>query len=503
MIRKFALLATTAAIVAFPQIAEAGCSGSGCGSVSTTTNYSASDKRVRATVTNKDQTAPIHVKFCVNVDFHCNGFDLTLAPHETVTKDVSYTGSKPPQIHAVDVVIADFPAARASSSGGAAGGGSPSGSSSGSSSSGNGSSSNSGASVALDTPRGKIMVLASKQSVVAPSLAKVSDYFTKLGDFYPEALDRARTMHELVDKLGPIRDVEVEVNKNKNTQVRDEAHIAKEAELAVKHFSVTLRATKSSADQAVSNLKFSEGDLQAAQNLERAKNLRAEAESMTSGVNGILKLAGQAVDIAAASATGATAITQAKSLVGTVQRIVDLVGIVDPLVEKATKLEAEAHKISMDNLAARVVAARQNLRDLKGQIAELQSMLPEYEQLVRNTTTTVEDSYDKLAKAPKSGSRFNFDTLQKAIEACQGTIDYSRKTYEMAYGVRDNIRQIGSRAGDDSAWMAFPGEGRKTLNSMYEAAGPAFDWSVKERQSAEALLKKLTDMYQVARASMQ
>ena len=125
MIRRFTfvLLATTVAVVAIPQIAEAGCNGSACGSLSTTANYSASDKRVRATVTNKDATSPIHLKFCVNIDYHCNGFDLTVGPHETVTKDVPFTGPKPPQIHAVEVVTADFPAARASSGSGAPAGG--------------------------------------------------------------------------------------------------------------------------------------------------------------------------------------------------------------------------------------------------------------------------------------------------------------------------------------------------------------------------------------------
>ena len=54
MIRNFALLATAAAIVAVPQIAQAGCNGPACSAFSSTTNYSASDKRVRATVTNKE-----------------------------------------------------------------------------------------------------------------------------------------------------------------------------------------------------------------------------------------------------------------------------------------------------------------------------------------------------------------------------------------------------------------------------------------------------------------
>ena len=496
MIRHFALLATTAAIVIVPQIAQAGCSGTGCGSVSGTANFSASDKRVRATVTNKDQTSPIHVKFCVNVDYHCNGFDLTLAPHETVTKDVSYTGSKPPQIAAVDVVTADFPAARASSSGGAAPGSSPSGGGS----SGGSAPSNSGASVAVDTPRGKLMVLASKQAAVTPNLTKAVEYYDKLGNYYATALDNSRTMRELVEKLGPIDNVETEVNNTKNTQVRDEAHQAKQAELGLRHFGVTLNHTKTSAELAIASIKFSESDLQAAQNVERAKALRQQADAMTGGLTGLLKLASQAVDIAAATATGAGAITQVTTVINTAQRIVDFMGAIDPLVAQADKLEADAVKIGIDTAKGRITAFKKNLADLRGEINELNAMLPEYKELVQNTNSTAENSYDKLAK---KGSRFNFDTLQKALTAAQTSVETTRKTYEMAYGVRENIRQISAHAGDDSAWMAFPSEGRKTLNSMYETAGPAFDWAVKERPVAEAMLKKLTSMYQVARNSMQ
>lgn len=493
MIRRFALLATTAAIVAIPQIAEAGCSGSGCGSVSGTANFSASDKRVRATVTNKDQAAPVHVKFCVNVDYHCNGFDLTLNPRETVTKDVSFTGGKPPQITVVDFVIADFPAARASSSGGA----SPGGGSSGTSSSGN-----SGASVSLDTPRGKIMVLASKQAAVAPTLAKVSDYYKQLGTYYPEALERARTMHELVDKLGPIRDVEVEVNKTKDGRVKDEAHIARGAELQVSQFGSLLKLAQSSAQYAAAGFKIAESDLKAAQNMERARSLREAADKANAGLNGFLGLISQATDAVTLLNPESDPISKVNSAVATVQRVMSAVGVVDPLVEEAGKLEAEARSIGMENAQSKLAATKNYMKSLKQQVAELQSKFPDFQEHMRITRNTAEDSYDKLAKAPKSGNRFNFDTLQKAIEACQGTVDYTRKTYEMAYGVRDQIKAL-SRAGDDSAWMAFPGEGRRTLSSMYEEAGPAFDWSVKERQTAEALLKKLNEMYQVARASMQ
>ena len=316
MIRRLALLATAAAIVAIPQIAQAGCSGSGCGSVSGTANFSASDKRVRATVTNKDQTSPIHVKFCVNVDYHCNGFDLTLSPHETITKDVSFTGSKPPQIargrrrdsgFSRGTCVLIWRRSRRSSP------------SSGSSASGS-ASSNSGASVAVDTPRGKLMVLASKQAAVTPNLTRAIEYYDKLGNYYATALDNSRTMRELVEKLGPIDNIKAEVDNTKNTQVKDEAHQARQAELGLRHFQRDARIIRRPVRRlAMSNIKFSEGDLKAAQNMEHAKALRQQADTMIGGLTGLLKLASQAVDIAAATATGAGAITQVGSVINTVQ----------------------------------------------------------------------------------------------------------------------------------------------------------------------------------------
>jgi hypothetical protein len=494
MIRRLALLATAAAIVAIPQIAEAGCSGSGCASVSGTTVFSASDKRVRATVINKDQTSPIHVKFCVNVDYHCNGFDLTLSPHETITKDVSFTGSKPPQIHAVDVVTADFPAARASSPGGAPGS-SPS---SGSSASGS-ASNNSGASVAVDTPRGKLMVLASKQAAVTPNLTRAIEYYDKLGNYYATALDNSRTMRELVEKLGPIDNIKAEIAQTQDRQSKTESTIALGAELDLKFFNVVLDNIKSSAETARSNIEFSEGDLKAAKTMEQAQAVRQEANNMIGGLTGLLKLAGQAVDVAAATATGAGAITQVGSAINTMQRIVDFGGSLDKLVGDADKLEADAVKIGIANANGRITAFKRSAKDLKRNIAALEDLLPRYQQFVRKANTNAETNYDKLAK---KGSRFNFDTLQKALTAARTSVETTRKTYEMAYGVRDQIKAL-SRAGDDSVWMAFPGEGRKTLNSMYETAGPAFDWAVKERPVAEATLKQLTEMYEAARTSMQ
>ena len=494
MIRRFtfALLASTAAVVAVPQIAQAGCAGTGCGSVSGTANYSASDKKVKATITNKDATSPIHVKFCVNIDYHCNGFDLTLAPHETAARDVPFTGAKPPSVAAVDVVTADFPASRSSSGSAPAGG----------------ASAGSGAAVAVSTPKGTVMVLASKQAAVSANLNKAIEYYDKMQSSYATAQEHSSTMHQLVEALGPLDNVEAEVRQvaNKDGQVKTDAHVAREAEQELGNLVSIAKQAQISAKYAASMLEVSEGDLKEANDLERAKKLKEEVAREQAVYKGILGVLGQAADIAliaTPTTDPATKIGKLSAAVGSLGRLADLIGEVDPRLKEAETLEAEAAKIHMDGLVKKLNATKQYLRDLKGQLAEVQAKLPGYRDTVNNTRNTVEANYDKAVKTQKTGGRFNFDSLQKALNAAQNSVDATRKTYEMAYGVRENIRQINAHAGDDSAWMAFPGEGRKVIGEMYNEAAPVFDWAVKERPIAEALLKRLTAMYQLAKDSMQ
>ncbi len=490
MIRRitYALLASTAAIVAVPQVAQAGCNGTGCGSLSSTANYSSSEKKVKATITNKDATSPIHVKFCVNVDYHCNGFDLTLAPHETVAKDVPFAGPKPPQIAVVDVVTADFPASRSSSGGSAPASGAPA---------------NSGAAVPIDTPKGKIMVLAAKQAAVTPNLNKAIDYYDKMSSAYLTAQENASTMHQLVEALGPLDNVEAEArqlaNKPGNRELKNEAHIARGAELQLKHFAQTLKLAETEARSAAAQLTISEDDLKEAENLENAKKLRDAVAKDRAALDGFLKFVSQAADIA--SLAVGDPISKASAAVSTVGRLMDMVDEVNPLVKEAGRLEEEAAKIHMTSVRAKVASAKDHLTSLRQQLGELKSLFPEFQDLLKNSNATYEANYDQAAK--KTSGRFNYDSLRKAVTAAQNSVEATRRSYEMAYGVRENIRQINAHAGDDSAWMAFPGEGRKVLGSMYDESKPVFDWAVKERPIAEALLKRLTEMYQLANNSAQ
>ena len=83
-----------------------------------------------------------------------------------------------------------------------------------------------------------------------------------------------------------------------------------------------------------------------------------------------------------------------------------------------------------------------------------------------NTRGAPEESYDKIAQGQKSGNKFKFESLQLAINETQTTIDYARKVTEAAYGTREAIRQLSQAAGDYGSWMAFPSEGRGTIDKM-------------------------------------
>ena len=108
-------------------------------------------------------------------------------------------------------------------------------------------------------------------------------------------------MRELSDKLGSIKDVESEISVLRNKdggRVKDQAHIAKMAELQLSHFTSTLKAAISNATYVASNLKISEDDLQGAQDMLRASELRADAAKVQTGLDVVFKLINTASDAA-------------------------------------------------------------------------------------------------------------------------------------------------------------------------------------------------------------
>jgi len=477
MTRKLAMLATAAAIVAVPQIAQAGCNGPACSGFSSTANYSASDKRVRATVTNRE-TNPIHLKFCVNVDYHCNGFDVTIPPHETITKDVAFSGAKPPKIAAVDVVTAEFAGAHPATAGGTAGVASV-------------------AVLAMDTPRGKVTYVAAKQAIVTPLLTKAVELFRTADSSFHEAKAHAEKLVTLSEKLGSMKDAGnqvYEVTNKDDGKVRDEAHIAQHAQLGLSHFNTTLKMAETNAANAATNLAISQDDLLMAKDIQYARDFRARAEKIRGDFNLLFKAIGTGADVAVIALSDPG--SKVNAALSIAQKMIDLFEGDYSLFAEAEKLEAEAVKIGVGNAEKKLHSANIYLQQLKQVLTDLKARLPEYKTLVERDWSTAEKNYDKAAKANKKD--FNFDNLQQAIDEAQRTIDLVRTSTEAAYGAREALRKVGEAAGEYTA----DGGGR-IVAVMIDDSSTAFNWGIKARPSAELLLKKFNAMYAMAHGSMQ
>jgi hypothetical protein len=54
------------------------------------------------------QKQSVHVKFCVTIDGKCNSFDVTLSPHQNITRNVPATGTAASPKYAIDISDAEF-----------------------------------------------------------------------------------------------------------------------------------------------------------------------------------------------------------------------------------------------------------------------------------------------------------------------------------------------------------------------------------------------------------
>jgi len=471
--RTFRFLATVAAIGVVPQVAHASCSGTACNAFSAVANFSASDRRVNATLTNKDATNAIHLKFCINVEFHCNGFDVVLHPHETVTKSALFAGQKPPQKYAVDVVTAEFAGQNVS-----------------------------GANVlTVDTPRGPFTYFAAKEPVVSPWLTKAVAAFSTAESSYTAGREHADKAEMLAQKLMSIKFVEEDVRAHKGTHelTKTQAQVAKGADFQIKLAASLMRTLRNAAKSAEENVTFTQNDLNAASDEKAAKDLMAEAEKQQKIIDGLFKVISLGYEVADKVATGAVMTPLAvKSALEAGDKIIAAFKT-NSLIRDAEELQKKADQIRWSNATAKLKQAKEALRELQDTIPNLERTLADLRQYGDSTWSTAEDMYDKNTKG-----RFNFGDLKEAIEETETTVELARKAAEAAYGTREALQKLRQAGGNDvNSWMAAPREDLAIIDSMYSAAGEAFNWSVKTRPRAELLLKQLQEAYAKARDALQ
>ena len=153
--------------------------------------------------------------------------------------------------------------------------------------------------------------------------------------------------------------------------------------------------------------------MQGAQDMQRARELRAESEKAQAELNAVFKLISTASDAAVIAYSDPA--SKASAAVALTQKLFDALGG-DPWLEEAEKLEAKAHKAGAVNAEKKFAASKTYMKQLNQQLSGLRARFPEYQAHMDNTRRTVEESYDKIAQGQKSGNNFKFDRLQQAID---------------------------------------------------------------------------------------
>lgn len=456
------LLPMTIAASVAPQIAQASCSGNACGELLTAATYSAADKRVNGTVTNRDQAKTLQLKFCITVEGKCNSFEATLPPQKSVPKSVPFSGAGTPQKFGVDIVSAEFKALPAGG---------------------------------VDMPFGKFTYLPSAESGVLPKVRKAAAAFQAAESLDAELDQQAIKLGGMSDKIGATNNVESDVKHN-NGKSEQAAIAAKTASQLLGVASALLTSIRNDATDAAEDLKWDSDELDALRKEKTAADLIARVNDAASALNKIIGLASTAIDAGkayGAAMTGDPLPAFQLSLKADSALITALVGI-SPLVKEATELQAAAAELRQTAAAGRFKTAGNRLRSLQEAVGKLQPLVNDIRENHERAWKVAQTTFDKSTQG-----HFHFEWIEAAIPEVQKTIDLARKTTEAAYTAEKAAKELGELP---NSVMANPAEDRKIISDMHSTATNYLNQAVAKRQSAEMLLKRLQDALATARKSI-
>jgi hypothetical protein len=468
--RKFAFLATVAAVATIPQIAQASCSGNACDAYSALAAWSSSEKRVNTVLTNKDSTKPVHLKLCVTVDGKCNRFDLTLPPRGSMTKSVSVNGGAAPPKFAVDVSTAEFPAGQAATQGA-------------------GPAQGSGAIKAVETPFGQITYFATHDE--SPNLTKAVSDFVKGQDLYKKLRPRAIALNAAAQKVGSLKEIEAEIRKtvNANPTLPLKAGYALSVKRDLENLSETFRLVGELAGNAARNLSVTEKELEASRDQETAFQLRAEAERERQRVSALVKIINEAmsaVDAFQKAESGDIAGLAAKAW-GEADKVVALFTNADELTTRAQELEAKARKLSAEAVAQRFKDAEQMLSTLQRHLADLKPKLHRYRTDYETALAKAQKDFDN--DNAKNKGHFNFSNINALIAEAKAINVLAAETRRHTNAAREYMRLYRSVRKD---WMADPAGNEKVMQQIFDTADwmtQRVDEMVQETEMAQAQLQ--------------
>jgi hypothetical protein len=459
------IVATTVIIGAIPQMAQASCNGNACSAVSAAASWNASDKRVNAVLTNKDQAKGMQVKFCITVEGKCNSFELTLSPRSNAIKSVLLSGMAAPKKFEVEVSSADFAGGQSSSSGAVNG---------------------------VEVARfGKFTYNVSAESAVGPLLRKAVASFAAAEDLDLQLLQRDNQLSSITQKLESVKNIEADVQGN-NKKSKPDVISARNSDVGFEAVTTILDYMQNEAKAAVQNFAISQDDLQAVEDKKRAEGLMAEAEKSRQSMLRFVNMISFAMDAAKKVVSGPEG--QAALALDAANKVIDEF-VSNPWADEAKKLLAEADRLQAKGARDKLKLAGDHLKLTQDTVARLRPTLQSAKANNAEAWQIAKQTYDDNTKG-----RFQWKNLDAAIPEAQEVIELAKRTTEAAYGAREAARAL-ERTGGSNNW-ATPGENQRIVIQMVDKMSTVFDHAIKKRQIVELLLKKLEEATATAKGAL-
>ena len=472
MTRNLALLATVAAVATVPQIAQASCSGTACSAYMLNPTWSPSDRRVNATLTNKDQTREVHLKLCITIGGVCNGIEVTLPPHSAVMKGITVPGapgSAPPN-YTVDVTAANFPPGQAASPAPAA------------------------AVNGLDTPFGKLTYFTSPQTVDINSMSKGianfargKELYLKLGPRYLALIDASRKMSSI--------DIEAEIRKSMaaNPRAQRRADLAKDLARHADDLGLVLGVVADLAKNAADNLSIDQKELEASRYRDVADSLMKEAEKERAqvaavvsiinaaiSVNGVIKNYNEGKDLGA----GTAAWTNLSD------KLADLFTNADQLIARAQSMQEKAKLLSSDAVTKRVAVAEKHFTDLRGRLIEIKAKIDGYKADYDKVVALAQQDID--AGNAKAKGSLNLGNLTALITEAKALKDMSAESRQSMNAAREYAKSVSS---GPKTWMANASDDERILKELFDASNQAADRLDQMIKEIDGMHAKLQETY--------
>jgi hypothetical protein len=459
------LFAAAATIGVLPRAAFA-CSGTACSAVSAPTpTYDASHNQAVVTLTNKDSTAAVHVKFTVSVDGHsAMNAEKDLAAKETITLKIPIpppTPIKPPSPvkAAINVTNADFKGAQ-----------------------------NLNNNVkSLDTPAGRLTYLVVQEGKWGRPLAITAEHDRKFMALFEQLVARSENMNNAFKDL-PLNEIEQQIRKLNagNLGLENASSIAEEAGKQADGMNTQYQTILAMYNTANTNFEVAANALLLDQETQAYADVRQAIDDQRKAIGQVAFYINQVLNVSAnIPKTGvkigvavANFATRSSDVLSLFERA-DLAGRAQQL---ADKIKSDKQK----NLKGQMMAASANFKEVGTLLAAAKVKVEAFKNDYEKKLTTAQDRFDANNKGG-----FQFAKLKATLDEAGAVKVLATQVIQAADETRASISALKS----SSEWMADPSNDSGTLERMASFLDAKGNQAIQWRQDSEAKQTILQNAY--------